>query len=222
MKKETRQIGSFDKINFKDFGTLILAQGEKEALTIEANEELLAELTADVRNGILTLGLEGDWLTRVGKALSSVFSSEDRKVTYYLTVVDLQKVHISGQCNLSCNLLSTDALQINVSGLGDIRFNQLQCEDLNINISGRGEFSAAGKAGMQTVKISGSGEYLAAELASERTQISIAGQGNATVRVAEALDITISGLGQINYYGRPKLRQTISGLGKAKRLPEEE
>jgi hypothetical protein len=68
------------------------------------------------------------------------------------------------------------------------------------------------------VRISGSGEYLAGDLARQSLRMVISGQGNATVRVAENLDITISGLGQVNYYGRPKLRQVISGLGKSKRL----
>ncbi len=221
MKKETRNIEIFDKINFKDFGTLILSQGEKEILTIEASEDLLAELTSEVCNGTLTLGLEGDWLSRIGKTIFTLFSSEDRKVTYNLTVVDLKKVSISGQCKLTCDSLDAGELQISISGLGDITFNRLDCDQLIVNISGRGEFSAAGRAKEQTIKISGSGDYHASELDSERAKISIAGQGNATLRTAEALDITISGMGQVNYYGRPKIHQTISGMGKAKRLPEE-
>jgi hypothetical protein len=222
MKSETRNIENFDKINFKDFGTLVLSQGEHEALTIEASEELLAELESEVNNGTLTLGLAGDWFDRIGKAISTLLSSEDRKVTYHLTVVDLRKISISGQCKLTCTSLETEALQVNISGLSTMNFSQLDCDQLNLNISGRGEFSAAGRATEQTLKISGSGDIHTTELACERARISISGQGNATIRAEEELDITISGMGQINYYGRPRLRQTISGMGKAKRLPEKE
>lgn len=46
MKTETREIGRFSKIKFKDFGTLILTQGERESLTIEAEESIIDGLIA--------------------------------------------------------------------------------------------------------------------------------------------------------------------------------
>jgi hypothetical protein len=218
MKTESRPIESFDKINFKDFGKLILTQGDQEALTIEADEELLPELISEVRDGTLILGVDDDWVNRIGKVISSIFDHKEHKVTYTLTCVDLEKISISGNCTLECNVFKTAALKLNVSGLGDLRFNHLDCDSLDMRISGRGEFEAAGRADDQQVRISGSGEYEAPDLTSKDVKIVISGQGNATVRVEESLDITISGLGQVNYYGRPKLRQVISGMGKSKRL----
>jgi len=221
MKKESRAIESFGKIKFKDFGTLILTQGDQESLTIEADDELMAELISEVRGGTLVLGVDDDWLRRIGKVISSVFSSTDHKVIYNLTFVDLEKISVSGQCHLICDSLETSDLKLNVSGMGDLEFSHLDCDTLDVNISGRGEFEAAGRADQQQVRISGSGEYEASNLASQTVRIVISGQGNATIRVEEDLDITISGLGQVNYYGRPKLRQVISGVGKSKRLNDE-
>lgn len=221
MKKESRSIGKFSKIRFKDFGKLILTQGDQESLDIEADEALLPELTAEVRDDTLFLGIEEDWFNRIGKVISSIFNGSEQKVIYYLTVVDLEKVSISGKCTLKCDSLGTDHLKLHISGLGDLSFTHLDCNALDVSISGRGEFSAAGRADQQNLRISGSGEYRAPDLTSGSTRIVISGQGNATVRVQESLDITISGLGQVNYYGRPKLRQVISGMGKSKRLNEE-
>jgi hypothetical protein len=218
MKTETRSVEKFDKIKFKDFGTLILTQADQESLTIEANDEVLSELIAEVRDGTLVLGFDDDWFSRIGKAISSVFNSSDHKVIYTLAFVDLGKISISGSCKLQCESLKTDDLKLNVSGMGTLTFSHLDCNSLDVNISGRGEFSAAGRSEAQQVRISGSGEYQAPNLASQSLRIVISGQGNATVRVEENLDITISGLGQVNYYGRPKLRQVISGMGKSKRL----
>ncbi len=221
MKTESRSIESFDKINFKDFGTLILTQGDQEALTIEADEELMPELISEVRDGTLVLGIDDDWVNRIGQVISSIFDRKDHKVNYTLTCVDLEKISISGKCTLKCESLTSNTLKLNISGLGDLRFNHLDCDYLDVRISGRGEFDAAGRADDQQVRISGSGEYETPDLASKTTKIVISGQGNATVRVEEDLDITISGLGQVNYYGRPKLRQVISGMGKSKRLNNE-
>jgi hypothetical protein len=218
MKKEIPALEYFNKIHFKDFGTLILTQGDQPSLTIEADEELLPELEAEVRKDTLHLGIEDDWISRIGKAVSAIFSNAKYDVVYTLTCKDLEKISISGKCNLECDALAVDHLSLVVSGLGFMQFSHLDCNDLETKISGRGEFTAAGRADHQSIRISGSGEVNTPNLACQSMDIVISGQGNATVRANERLNITISGLGQVNYYGHPKLRQVISGIGKSKRL----
>ena len=220
MQKQINLVEHFDKVRCKDFGKLVLTQGEQPSLMVEADEELLSELVAEVRGDTLVLGFVEDWFSRFGKVVSSFFDSTDRKVTYYLTVVDLDKLSISGKINLECPSFVTKSLTLKISGLGNLTLTHLECDTLDVIISGRADFAAAGRADHQTVRISGSGDYNAAGLTSQSTRIVISGQGNANLRVEESLDITISGLGQVNYYGRPKLRQVISGLGKSKRLNE--
>jgi hypothetical protein len=140
MKKEIRPVENFSKVHFKDFGTLTLRQGEQEALTIEAEEQLLAELTSEVRNGTLILGIGEDWWDRIGKMISSVFSGEQHQVRYHLTVKNIEELSISGNCQLDCDSLVSEDLSIHVSGLGDLAFKHLECSHLDVRISGRGEF----------------------------------------------------------------------------------
>ena len=174
-----------------------------------------------MRGDSLVLGLEDDWLGQMGKMVSSIFNSTDRKVIYHLTVADLDQISISGKIDLACQTFQTKMLALKVSGLGKLDFAHLDCDTLEVTISGRGEFMASGRADHQTVRISGSGEYEAPSLASQTVRIVISGQGNASLMVEDSLDITISGLGQVNYSGRPKLRQVITGLGKSKRLNDQ-
>lgn len=218
MQKEFQLQEPFSKVRCKDIGTLILTQGDQTALVVEADEEFLSELIAEVRGESLVLGLEDDWIGQMGKVFSSIFNSNDRKVIYRLTVADLDQISISGKVDLACESFKTNALTLKISGLGKLDFTHLDCDTLEVVISGRGEFSAAGRADHQTIRISGSGEFEAPHLASQTVRIVISGQGNATLRVEDSLEITISGLGQVNYIGRPKLRQVITGLGKSKRL----
>ncbi len=220
MKTETRNIENFDTINFRNFGNLILTQGDQIALTIEAEEDLLEEIISEVDNEKLTLGLKRDWVGQIGKFISGVFSGKNRQVTYHLTCVDIKKINISGQCNLTCQSLKVDRLKLNVSGLGDTQIESLDCNELSINISGRGKFIAAGRADQSILKISGSGDIDLGNLINKQTRITISGHGKTTVRAEEELNTTISGMSEINYYGRPKIRQTISGLGKTKRITE--
>jgi len=222
MITETRQITTFNKISFRDFGTLILTQGESESLTIEADQELLSELITEVHGDTLVLGIDDDWLNRIGKVISSVFNNEERKVIYHLIFSDISEIKMSGKCTLKCNALTADTLVLKVSGLGNFAIDQLDCNSLESSISGRGDFTLSGRANDQKLRISGSGDVDASNLTSQSAQITISGQGNATVRVQDSLDITISGLGQVNYYGHPKIRQVISGFGKSKRLNEDQ
>lgn len=221
MQKEINLTADFTKVKCTDFGTLILTQGDQPSLIIDADQELLAALVAEVRGDTLVIGLDEDWFSRIGKVISSVFNSTDHQVTYYLTVKDLDSINISGKINLTCESFMSENLALKISGYGDLTFNHLDCDTLEVIISGRGEFSAAGRADQQRIRISGSGDYETPNLACQSMRIVISGQGYATVRVEESLEITISGLGQVNYYGHPKLRQVISGFGKSKRLNDQ-
>ncbi len=218
MRKEIQITENFSKISCRDFGHLYLTQGDTTSLVIEADQELLSEIIAEVQGDALVLGLDSDWFGGIGKVLKSMFDGTDRKVTYYLTVADIDKLSISGNINLECEQFKSENLTLRVSGLGHLSFTNLECDSLEVVISGRGEFAAAGRANHQSVRISGSAEYETPNLHSQSMRIVISGQGNATVRVSENLDINISGMGQVNYHGHPKLRQVISGLGKSKRL----
>ncbi len=218
MRQEIQITENFSKISCRDYGKLFLTQGDTTFLAIEADQEILSEIIAEVRGDTLVMGFDSDWFGGIGKVLKSMFDGTDRKVIYYLTVPDIDKLSISGNINLECDQFKSENLTIRVSGLGYLTFTQLECESLEVIISGRGEFTAAGRADHQSVRISGSGEYEAPNLSSQSMRIVISGQGNATVSVSDNLDINISGLGQVNYHGHPKLRQVISGLGKSKRL----
>lgn len=221
MEKEIRSIQPFTKINFKDFGELILIQGDQVALTIEADEDLLPDLISEVHNGTLSLGLKNDWFERFGKMIASIFSSTDKKVTYTLTCVDLEKINISGKCTLNCETLKSDDLQLRISGLGNLTFGSLECDTLKLRISGHSDFTASGSVNKQDIQISGSGNIQTPNMACKSSKIAISGKGDATVRVEDSLDITISGIGHVNYYGQPSLRQVISGIGRSNKLNDE-
>lgn len=221
MKTITLPIENFNQVELKDFGTLLLYRGEQESLTVEADEALIDDLKAEVSNETLYLGIDDDWVGRIGKAFTAIFSSPKPSLIYKLTCKDLSLINITGKCDLECDSFKTNHLKLKVSGLGNLSFSNLACEDLEVTISGRGDFTAAGHATHHRLKISGSAEVNTPNLISESMNIVITGQGNATVHVIQDLDITISGLGQVNYYGQPKLRQVITGWGRSKRLNED-
>ena len=67
----------------------------------------------------------------------------------------------------------------------------------------------------QIVRISGAGQYNAANLESKNSEILVSGFGQAFVNVSNSLNVNVSGAATVKYKGDPKtINQNISGGGK--------
>jgi hypothetical protein len=80
-------------------------------------------------------------------------------------------------------------------------------------LAGVGGITLAGQVTRQTVLISGVGDYEAEQLQSTDADVTISGQGDATVAVSGTLDATISGIGSVFYVGNPVVTSDITGAG---------
>lgn len=206
---QTREVGNFDEVSFSSVGELIITQGERASLTIEAQENLLPYLTSDVRGNRLHLDMEED-----GRPVTLITS---RAIKYTLTVRNLTDLEHSGAGTVTVNGLNGDDLDVRLSGAGNLTLNDLAVEALTYRLSGAGRLQASGEAARQEVRVSGFGEYDGAELRSATTEIEVSGAGGATVWATERLDVRISGAGSVRYYGSPSVTENISGLGSVNR-----
>jgi hypothetical protein len=212
---EKREVSDFNYIHIRDIGELILSQGDRESLVVEAEPELIAKVKTKVKDGKLILELGGGWLDKLSIGLSDL---SGRRVRYIVTVRELNKLKISGKVDVTAGRLDSDRLSVGISGMGRVDIDNLSAKKLSVEISGRGEFSASGSAIHQDISVSGSADYRAGDLESQSTVIRISGQGNAKVWAVEELDVTISGYGNVEYRGNPSVNQTISGLGSVRQL----
>ncbi len=85
MRSEARTVRDFREVALEGTGTLTITQGATEALTIEAEDNILPVLTSEVRAGRLTLSERGTSGIRPTKP-----------IRYTLTVQDLGTVRLSG------------------------------------------------------------------------------------------------------------------------------
>jgi hypothetical protein len=202
---ETRAVAGFDAVSFTSLGDLTIQQGEREGLTIEAEDAILRHIRTEVRNGTLEIGFDepGAWL--------SVFPT--RPIRFTLTVVQLEAVELSGAGNVVVNTLETNRLRAKLSGTGSMTVSGLATDSLVADLSGAGSLSASGTADHLEVIVSGFGSFNGANLQSESAEATLSGVGGATVWATAQLNATISGLGSVNYYGRPSVNKTVSGLG---------
>ena len=205
---EDRTVSGFSEISLSGSGKIIITQGDKEALKIEAEDNIIPYLNTTVRGDVLRL-----------RSKQGVSLSPTKPIIYHVTLKDLKKLSISGSGDVKCEKLETRALEISISGSADVDMG-ITAESLVSGSSGSGTFHLRGKVDSQTVKFSGSGKYHAKDLESKKAEVRISGSGDVVLDVSESLDVGISGSGDVTYTGDPDVEQNISGSGHIKKISE--
>lgn len=209
---ENRDVSGFDRVSLAGTGHLTIEPGDRESLRIEADSEVMADITTTVRDGKLTIG-------RKWGGFRSVLGSS-RSPSFFLTVKELNAIAVAGAGTVTGSGLCADHLDLRVSGAADMNLD-LTVTELSTKVAGSGKLRLSGDAERQELVISGSAKYVAGELRSRECVVRIAGSGSGTVNVGELLDVKISGVGKVSYIGSPELRQRISGVGRVKKLVAE-
>jgi hypothetical protein len=208
---ESREVSNFDRVALRDYGELVIMQGERESLTIEADADILPQIKTEVKNGTLDIRIGGSWMDKLGHALSTSFTRQ--WIKYNLTVKKLTGLEIAGAIRVNASDLETDRLALKLSGAGQVNIQALSAEVLEVDSPGAGAINIGGKVEEQRIVISGAGSYKAPKLESKRASVDLRGAGHATVWAVENLDVAIRGLGNVEYYGTPTVKKNISGLG---------
>jgi len=202
---QTRQeeVSGFNRIRIETFGEFIIQQGSEESLSIKAPRDYLRYVTTEVENNELIIS------TRRG-----FFGAPIERVTFTLTVKDLNKVSLSGAGAIKIFKLDTDDLEVDLTGAGSVEIDHLSADNLDINLTSAGAIVVAGEVDNQQVNISGVGSYEAGDLRSNNAEILLTGAGSAVVWAEGSLDVNVTGVGSISYFGEnPQVSQNVSGLG---------
>ena len=227
---ETRELGSFNKVESSGFFDVELTKGNNEAAKIEATNYDLDKLIMEVEGNTLKIYQDKFYRTKWGA-----------KVKIYITYKQLEGVKNSGSGNLLCTseITGTDAViqssgsgHIKVEGLikankvkaknsgsGNIFLKQVEAQSLSMDKSGSGNFGvASGNVVKQELSSSGSGNITVDGLASNDCEIRMSGSGSASISVSQNLTARISGSGSIRYKGNPHIDAHVSGSGHVKRF----
>ena len=202
---QTRDVSGFNEIQLDGAGRLVITQGDAESLEIEAEDNLINELTSDVEAGVLELGYAESPLRR--RIVPT------RRIVYTLTVTDLTLITINGAADLEIDSLETQSFELAINGAGRTEIEGLAAEELDVIIRGAGSINIAGEVPVQSITIEGAGNYQAGDLQTSDTTVTINGAGNSVVWATESLDIVIRGGGNVSYYGSPEVTRSITGAG---------
>lgn len=195
-------ISDFKGINLSNSAKVYLTQGDDIEVRVEAQENIIDNLTTDVNADIWRIGNK-----------RPVFNAEPVRIHIKLHKLVLAKISGSGNITGTNLFTGLDDIEFRISGSGNISL-ETEADDIKAAVSGSGDIGLSGTADNLDFTISGSGNIMAGELAARDALVRVSGSGNIEVNLSDRLDGSISGSGEIYYSGNPKVNSRISGSGK--------
>lgn len=189
--RETRNVGSFTKVNFRFPGKLYLKQGSPQKVEIEGDKDVLKEVETKVEGSKLTIGKEG-------KGFDWKFGSDD-KITVYITVPDIEAVSVGGSGDIiGQGKITGNDIDLSVSGSGSLQLDVDAKGEIEANVSGSGDIDLKGKCRSIESAVSGSGKVILTAAVSERVDFAVSGSGKIEANgSAESAKVSISGSGRV-------------------------
>lgn len=168
-----------------------LKQGNNEAISVEADENLHEYILTEVRDGVLHVYTE-----------VNIRKAERKRV--YVTMKEVNSVRTSsagdviGETPIKC-----DKLKLSASSAGNIKLD-VNAKEIEADISSSGDITLTGEADMLEADLSSAGDLNAYDLKVREADISASSAGNAEINVSEKITARASSAGDINYQGNPK------------------
>jgi hypothetical protein len=210
---ETRLFTKLTGVHHKGVGILLITQGDKDELRIEAAPEIREKIITEVKDGVLVIRHDNDFVDWMRLWTHSI-----DPLRFFLTIREISYIKLSGAGTVKAPSIKGESLELINSGAGSQTIENLDVIKFKVELSGAGSMDIAGKVDEQIIKLSGAGSYNGTKLDSRSTEVKLSGVGSASVWAQEVLDTNLSGIGSVEYYGDPKVTKKVSGLGSLKSL----
>lgn len=143
-KTETRDVPAFTRVDSKGSAEMIVTIGDKQSLTIEADDNILPLIDTGVKGDKLEISSHGSYSTRT-----------PIKIT--ITVAALNEARVAGSGSISATGIDAKKFDAHVTGSGDINITG-KAESLTASISGSGNIDTTKlPVAVADVRVTGSG-----------------------------------------------------------------
>lgn len=205
--RNSRDVKDFHGINTRSSINIVVTQGEKYKVELEAEENVMDYIETRVEDGVLVVTFRNN---------TSIETHEE--VTAYVTAPSFDKFVINGSGNITGEgtFKSTDEVETSVQASGNIKLS-LDCPSLKALVQGSGDINLGGKTRDVRCTIQGSGNLNASEFKAENVIAEVQGSGNANVYASVKVEAKIQGSGNVTYAGNPQVSSSIQGSGTVTR-----
>lgn len=186
----------FDQLDVIGIFKLMLIQGNKEEVKIEADDNLQSLFEVKNEGSKLTIGMKKE-----------VNLKDKLKMKVYVTFKNLKSMDLKTVGNvLSEANLSFDDLGISNKSVGNVEL-KLTTQKLNIQNKSVGDVKLSGKADNVTINNKGVGSIQAANFVVQKMDIENTGVGSAEVNAEKELKVKDSFLGKVTNKGNATVRR---------------
>jgi len=196
---QDRNVSSFHALNVSGGIDVELSQGNEQKLQVEADENLIALIRTEVKDGVLIIYHN-----------ENIRNAKTMKI--HLTFQKLDAIKASGGCDIeSKQKLSFTTLKTDISGGCDLKLD-CKADNLVCKHSGGCDIELRGEAENGTFNVSGGCDVEASEFILKNCTIEACGGSDVSINVIGELNAQASGASDITYYGKPaKVIKSASG-----------
>ena len=190
--EQDRDISNFDAIKVQDGIDLFLSQGNTNALTVKADDNLMDHIITKVEGNTLYLKIKGS-------------INNTKALDVYVTFQDLKALHASGGSDVvGEEILQLDDLKLNCSGGSDTHL-ELEVGALSCETSGGSDLVLSGSAQNLELNASGGSDFKGKDLEVKNAKIHTSGASDARIHVTGEVEMIASGASDIYCTGNPKV-----------------
>ena len=206
-KKESREVKNFTGISVSGSMNVELDYGKGNALTVEADDNLLPYIETVVKDGMLVI-----------KSKDNVNLKSKSKIVVHASATMLTELKVSGSGDINGkgDFYNDGTTAVSLSGSGNINMGVKSFSETKISISGSGNVKLSGESTESVeASISGSGDIDCSEFSCDNVEARVSGSGNIKVFANKSIDAKVSGSGNIYYKGAAtNINMKSAGSGK--------
>ncbi|HET6994960.1 MAG TPA: head GIN domain-containing protein [Chitinophagaceae bacterium] len=195
---QVREAKNFHAIHVGSAFDIYLSQGNEEKVAVSAaSEKDLANITVEVKNGVLYVGWDkkGKW----GRG--------NKKLKAWISFKMIDELNASGACDVDiAGTIKTKDLNIELSGATDLSGKIEVSNILTMRLSGASDAKLSGVAPKLNIEANGASSFKGFDFAVDYCNAEASGASDIKITVNKELTANASGASDVNYKGGGVIR----------------
>ena len=185
--KELREVGNFQDVRLSTGARVVLRQGERVSVQVEAESNIAPLIGTYIEDGSLVID--------DGRS----FKSSSAEVV--VTIVRIGSIRTTRSVAVLAEGLNTPTLTIAMGGSSVLNLRNLKVGKLNVALGGSSVLKANGTAEAFSSELGGSSALQATRLEAWAVSVSSGGSAQAAVWAKDSLRLSLGGSSGVTYYG---------------------
>jgi Putative auto-transporter adhesin, head GIN domain len=189
--KKERPAGDFTGVSTSSAIDIMLTQGDKNSITVEADENLHEYIITEIKDGRLHVYTD-----------ANIRNAEMKRIYVTMKEVDYVGSTSAGDV-IGLTPVKSDRLKVSATSAGDVKL-EVYARELDVHGSSAGDITLSGEAETLEADLSSAGDLNAYNLKVKEADVNVSSSGDADIYVTDKLTARASSAGDVNYKGDPK------------------